>query len=146
MGYVNCARCKRDCVRADGSFRYTFCDDYFGASKTNGDYFQELSDEEKAQILAQVFYQVAQQSNAEHYILEWLKSRWREQMKRATIQSVVIEDNQLYINGEKLVDIPHNKMGTSVITQDGTHLCVNGYEWKRGKWRRTLRALWNYWF
>ena len=73
MGYVNCARCKRDCVRADGSFGYTFCDDYVGVRKTNSEYLQELSDEEKAHLLTQVFYQAAQQPNAEHYILEWLK-------------------------------------------------------------------------
>lgn len=40
---------------------------------TNADHLQELSDEEKAHLLTRVFYQAAQQTNAEHYILEWLK-------------------------------------------------------------------------
>lgn len=40
---------------------------------TNADHLQELTDEEKAHLLTQVFYQAAQQTNAEHYILEWLR-------------------------------------------------------------------------
>lgn len=41
---------------------------------TNADHLQELSDEEKAHLLTQVFYQVAQQDNTEQHILEWLRN------------------------------------------------------------------------
>lgn len=41
---------------------------------TNADHLQELSDEEKAHLLAQIFHRAAQQANVEHYILEWLRS------------------------------------------------------------------------
>lgn len=61
------------------------------------------------------------------------------------VQNVVIWGKEIYINGEKLPPLP-KKRNRNNITQDGTHLCVNGYEWKNGKWCRTLRALWNYWF
>lgn len=60
-------------------------------------------------------------------------------------QNVIIRGCGIYINGEKLPPLPGSLRGYS-ITQDGANLYVNGYEWKNGKWRRTLRALWNYWF
>ena len=64
-----------DCYGAisshDGMMWYLYEDEVEAA--TNADHLQELPDEEKANLLTQVFYQAAQQSNAEHYILEWLK-------------------------------------------------------------------------
>lgn len=55
----------------DGHLWYLYEDEVEAA--TNADHLQELTDEEKAHLLTQVFYQVSQQSNAENYILEWLK-------------------------------------------------------------------------
>lgn len=63
-----------DCYGAisphDGHLWYLYDDEVEAA--TNADHLQELSDEEKAHLLTQVFYQATQQSNAEQYILEWL--------------------------------------------------------------------------
>lgn len=64
-----------DCYGAisphDGHLWYLYDDEVEAA--TNADHLQELSDEEKAHLLTQVFYQATQQSNAEQYILEWLR-------------------------------------------------------------------------
>lgn len=64
-----------DCYGAisphDGRMWYLNEDEVEAA--TNADHLQELSDEEKAHLLTQVFYQVAQQDNTEQHILEWLR-------------------------------------------------------------------------
>lgn len=64
-----------DCYGAisphDGMMWYLYEDEVEAA--TNADYLQELSDEGKAHLLAQVFHQAAQQTDAEQYILEWLR-------------------------------------------------------------------------
>lgn len=61
------------------------------------------------------------------------------------VQSTVISGDEIYIDGEKLPPLP-KKRPINSVTQCGGRLYVNGYEWNRGKWRRTLRAVWNYWF
>ena len=33
----------------------------------------------------------------------------------------------------------------SIVIQNG-HVYINGYELKNGKWKRTLRAWWHWWF
>lgn len=42
-------------------------------TRTNADQLNAISSEEKAKKLTALFYQVAQSTNAEHYILEWLQ-------------------------------------------------------------------------
>ena len=64
-----------DCYGAisphDGEMWYLYEDEVRAA--TNADHLQELTDEEKARLLTQVFYHAAQRTNAEQYILDWLK-------------------------------------------------------------------------
>lgn len=40
---------------------------------TNADRLSAMSDEEKAKEITMLFYQVAQKTNAKHYILDWLQ-------------------------------------------------------------------------
>lgn len=41
--------------------------------ETNSFALARMNDSEKAHLLTQLFYQAAQQTNAEQYILEWLR-------------------------------------------------------------------------
>ena len=54
--------------------------------------------------------------------------------------------NLIYINGKKLLLPPNYKSNNSNITVIGNRVFVNGYEYKNGKWKKTLRALWHYIF
>lgn len=58
---------------------------------------------------------------------------------------VIIDNNQVTINGERVPDLPLRKGGNS-ITQCNGKLFINKYEYKNGKWKRTLRALYHYYF
>ena len=49
------------------------------------------------------------------------------------------------INGEQLPKLP-SRSGSSSVTVINNKVFINGYEWKDGKWQRTLRALWHWWF
>lgn len=40
---------------------------------SNADRLSAMSDEEKAKEITMLFYQVAQKTNAKHYILDWLQ-------------------------------------------------------------------------
>lgn len=51
--------------------------------------------------------------------------------------------NRVWINGKELP--PTKGKGTNVTQIDGK-VYINGYEFKKGKWRRTLAALWHLWF
>ena len=51
--------------------------------------------------------------------------------------------NRVWINGEELPRCPakgHN------VTQINGKVYIDGYEYKKGKWRITLKALWHLWF
>jgi len=53
--------------------------------------------------------------------------------------------DKIVINGEEINGFPvGNKHQTVAITAKG--IFVNGYEYKNGTWKRTLRALWHLWF
>ena len=58
---------------------------------------------------------------------------------------IVIVGNQVYIDGVPLPPVPGkgNNYNSTVINNK---VFINGYEFKKGKWRRTLRALWHLWF
>ena len=52
--------------------------------------------------------------------------------------------NKVFIDGKEITDCPKGgKRQTFVMTTKG--LFVNGYEYKNGKWKRTLRAIWHLW-
>ena len=54
--------------------------------------------------------------------------------------NVIITDGKVMIRGIELPPVPSNKnYHQSAIINDKVY--INGYEWKRGKWRRTLKAL-----
>lgn len=55
---------------------------------------------------------------------------------------VYIVNDTVCINGKKLPPLP-GRAGYSNTTVIGNEIFINGYEWKNGKWKRTLRALWH---
>ena len=54
--------------------------------------------------------------------------------------NVVVSGNQVWINGHALPLAPCQ--GRNITTIDGK-VYLDGYEYKNGKWKRTLRALWH---
>lgn len=58
---------------------------------------------------------------------------------------VVVVGNRVWINGEELPPAPTKRNGHSITQIDG-QVYIDGYEFKKGKWTRTLRALWYMWF
>lgn len=59
--------------------------------------------------------------------------------------SSVIIENRVWINGEELPPVP-TKRKNHCSAQIGGKVYIDGYEFKKGKWRRTLKALWHLWF
>ena len=57
--------------------------------------------------------------------------------------SVTVKGNQVWINGTALPPAPCEGHNSTVI--DGK-VFLDGYEYKHGKWKRTLRAIWHLWF
>lgn len=53
--------------------------------------------------------------------------------------------NRVWINGKELPPVPTKHKYYSV-TQINGKVYIDGYEFKKGKWRRTLKALWHMWF
>ena len=51
--------------------------------------------------------------------------------------------NRVWINGEEL---PHCPAKGRNVTQINGKVYIDGYEYKKGKWIRTLKALWHLWF
>ena len=51
--------------------------------------------------------------------------------------------NRIWINGE---DLSHCPVKGHNVTQINGKVYIDGYEYKKGKWRRTLKALWHLWF
>lgn len=59
-------------------------------------------------------------------------------------QIIEVRNGKIRINN-KNVDFPKPLTHAS-ITQIGSRVYVNGFEWINGKWRRTLPAIWHYLF
>ena len=55
----------------------------------------------------------------------------------------IVYGNRVIINGVELPPVPSSGNNSTVINGK---VYIDGYEFKRGKWRRTLRALWHLWF
>ena len=51
----------------------------------------------------------------------------------------VIANDMLIINGER-INYPNNKHGGHTIVQYDRRLFVDGWEWKDGKWKRSVLA------
>ena len=56
---------------------------------------------------------------------------------------ISIKDGQVYLKGVKVPNPPTKCKCISVINGK---VYIDGYEYKKGKWRRTLKALWHLWF
>lgn len=56
--------------------------------------------------------------------------------------------NLIYLNGKRLPPIPESKNKNYIRKQVviGNRVFVNGYEYKHGEWRKTLRSWWHYLF
>ena len=52
----------------------------------------------------------------------------------------VVCGNKVFINGVELPPVPSKGYNSTVIDDK---VYIDGYEFKNGKWRRTLRALWH---
>ena len=52
---------------------------------------------------------------------------------------VSIIGNRVWINGEEIPPCPSKKRNSTVVTKDD-RVFINGWEWKNGKWKKTLRA------
>ena len=58
--------------------------------------------------------------------------------------SIRMENNKIFINGVE-VKKPAGMKG-SVISQINDKTYIDGYEFKNGKWKRTLKGLFHYLF
>lgn len=54
-----------------------------------------------------------------------------------------VHGNRVIINGVELPHVPSRGYNSTVIN---SKVYIDGYEFKRGNWRRTLKALWHLWF
>ena len=57
--------------------------------------------------------------------------------------NVIIKNNEVYINGEKMPSCPTEGNNVSIVDNK---VFIDGYELINGKWKRTLKALWHKWF
>lgn len=57
--------------------------------------------------------------------------------------NVVVVGNQVWINGIPLPPAPCKGYNSTTID---CKVYLDGYEYKNGKWKRTLKALWHLWF
>lgn len=57
--------------------------------------------------------------------------------------NTIVVGNRVWINGEELSPCPAKGRN---ITQINGKVYIDGYEYKKGKWRITLKALWHLWF
>lgn len=60
-------------------------------------------------------------------------------------ENVVVVINRVWLNGKELPPVPSKCRGRNITTIDGK-VYIDGYEFKKGKWRRTLRAFYHLWF
>lgn len=58
---------------------------------------------------------------------------------------VQIINDKIYYKGNPIPELP-KKSSSSNVTIINDKLYINGYEWKNNQWKRTLNAIWNYWF
>lgn len=57
--------------------------------------------------------------------------------------NTIVQGNQVWINGTLLPPAPCKGYNSTVIDNK---VFLDGYEFKNGKWRRTLRAIFHLWF
>lgn len=60
--------------------------------------------------------------------------------QEGAFMNVNIIGNKVFVNGSPLPPVPGTKSSVS-LSQVGNRLYVNGYEYRNGRWKRTLRAI-----
>lgn len=60
--------------------------------------------------------------------------------QEGAFMSVKIIGNKVFVNGSPLPPVPSAKSSVN-LSQVGNRLYVNGYEYRNGRWKRTLRAI-----
>ena len=60
-------------------------------------------------------------------------------------QGIISDKNTVMINGVEIPLPPATKEGRNISIINGK-VFVDGYEWKNGKWQKTLRALYHKYF
>ena len=55
----------------------------------------------------------------------------------------IIINNEIYIDGQKIPNPPYPLCGLNNTTIINNKVYVNGYEYKHGKWKKTLAAWWH---
>lgn len=58
---------------------------------------------------------------------------------------VKIIGKTVYVNGKEMPSCPSKSKNINSTVING-HVYINGYELVDNAWRRTLKALWHYWF
>ena len=56
-------------------------------------------------------------------------------------KNVIISGNKVWINGKELPPVPVKSPHS--ITQIDNKVYIDGFESKKGKWRRTIKAIWH---
>jgi len=59
------------------------------------------------------------------------------------ISGTAIINGTVIVNGAELPTPPTNCRNTTIINNK---VYIDGYEFKNGKWKKTLRAWWHLWF
>lgn len=77
--------------------------------------------------------------------LKHFKAREETVFNIQTGNGIAIIGNRVWIDGVELPPVPSKRKYYSSAQIDGK-VYINGYEFKKGKWRRTLTALWHMWF
>ena len=57
-------------------------------------------------------------------------------------QSIVQKDNELWVNGKK-VDQPKSLFFKNCVVQNNEKTYINGKEFKNGKWKYTIKSIFN---
>ena len=63
--------------------------------------------------------------------------------------NVVVQNGVYVCNGDVIVNgikLPSPPTQCRNITTVNNKVYIDGYEFKRGKWKKTLRAWWHMWF
>lgn len=55
----------------------------------------------------------------------------------------IVQGNRIIIDGVELPPVPSSGHSSTVINGK---VYIDGYEFKDGRWKRTLKALWHLWF
>lgn len=63
---------------------------------------------------------------------------------KITSDGIIISGRKIYVNGKEY-DIPEHIKCHSTSMIDGK-IYIDGYEFKDGKWKRTLASIWNWVF